>query len=361
MTRRGLMGIMGGTLVGSRVGCGKAAQPATTVNFAVPPGLLRQPHAHLWSSGQIPHVCRPHLYAGASLARVAPQAAALSDTHVIRPNLLNEVRVGYSRTNPYTIQPDYGHQAATSLGIEAVNISKLTSGIPNVTITKLNGLSGGPTFIPVNNKQTNLEGDDSIFWSHGRHNIKTGFHYVRRLLQPFANINTRSTLTFATNSTNNPTTNTQGTGMAQRLLGGWQLSGIVTATTGLPFNVILNAGVNNGAPSWPNRIASGVLSNRGPSDWFNASAFVAPPPNTYGNVAKSVLYGPGHLEVDVSLVKAIKVHERGTFEFRFEAFNLFNSPFFDVPNAAIGSPTVGQITSTVADNRNLEAALKFMF
>jgi hypothetical protein len=62
----------------------------------------------------------------------------------------------------------------------------------------------------------------------------------------------------------------------------------------------------------------------------------------------------------VSLVKAIKVHERGTFEFRFEAFNLFNSPFFAVPNAAIGSPTVGQI-STVADNRNLEAALNFMF
>lgn len=63
----------------------------------------------------------------------------------------------------------------------------------------------------------------------------------------------------------------------------------------------------------------------------------------------------------MSLVKAIKVHERGTFEFRFKAFNLFNSPFFAVPNAAIGSPTVGQITSTVADNRNLEAALKFMF
>ena len=40
-------------------------------------------------------------------------------------------------------------------------------------------------------------------------------------------------------------------GLVQGIVGGWQLSGITTMTTGRPFSVSLQAGVNNGAPSWP--------------------------------------------------------------------------------------------------------------
>jgi hypothetical protein len=53
--------------------------------------------------------------------------------------------------------------------------------------------------------------------------------------------------------------------------------------------------------------------------------------------------------------------ERLNFQFRFEAYNLFNTPYFGFPNANIGSPTVGRITSTVGDNRSLQLAAKFEF
>src|SRR6185436_8819032 len=46
-------------------------------------------------------------------------------------------------------------------------------------------------------------------------------------------------------------------GIPAALLGDWQFSGIVTLSTGRPFTVFLNTGVNNGAPSWPNRIGDG--------------------------------------------------------------------------------------------------------
>lgn len=52
MTRRDLMGIMGGTLVASRVGSGKAAQPATAVNFAVPPDSCDS-HTHIFGPPDI--------------------------------------------------------------------------------------------------------------------------------------------------------------------------------------------------------------------------------------------------------------------------------------------------------------------
>ena len=48
-------------------------------------------------------------------------------------------------------------------------------------------------------------------------------------------------------------------------------------------------------------------------------------------------------------------------QFRLDAFNLTNTPFFGFPNASIGSPTVGTITSTNGDNRDLQLALKFEF
>jgi hypothetical protein len=66
--------------------------------------------------------------------------------------------------------------------------------------------------------------------------------------------------------------------VAGKIVGGWQLSGISTLTTGRPFNVTLATGVNNGAPSWPNRIGSGKLDNPDPFRWFNPADFVAPHP-----------------------------------------------------------------------------------
>jgi hypothetical protein len=145
------------------------------------------------------------------------------------------------------------------------------------------------------------------------------------------------------------------------ILGGWQTTGIVTATTGRPFTVFLQNGVNNGAPSWPNRIADGRLDNPSTDRWFDITAFVAPAANTYGNSSRGVLNAPGNFNVDGSLAKSFGLTEKLRFQFRFEAYNLFNTPYFGFPNALIGSPTAGQIRSTLADNRSLQAALKLEF
>ena len=147
----------------------------------------------------------------------------------------------------------------------------------------------------------------------------------------------------------------------QGVVGGWQLSGITTLTTGRPFSVTLQAGVNNNAPSWPDRIGSGTLDNPTVDLWFNPADFVAPPPNTYGNAGRGILYGPGHVNFDTSLSKRFTLAGRANAEFRWDVFNLFNHPGFGFPNAAIGNPTAGRITTTIVDNRSMQFALKMNF
>ena len=111
------------------------------------------------------------------------------------------------------------------------------------------------------------------------------------------------------------------------------MSGIATFQGGRPFNVNLNTGVNNGAPSWPNRIGSGVLDEPDRALWFDPTAFVAPPANTYGDVGRGVLYSPGQKNIDASLTRRFGFVGRSNLMVRLDAFNLTNTPYFGFPNA----------------------------
>jgi len=141
------------------------------------------------------------------------------------------------------------------------------------------------------------------------------------------------------------------------ILGNWQMSGIVTLATGRPFTVFLNTGVNNGAPSWPNRIGDGKLDKATADLWFDPTAFVAPPSNTYGDSGRGILYAPGQQTVDISLAKRIPLKQRLNLQLRADAFTCsIRAARF--PTRTSGSPTVGRITTTVGDNRQMQFAAK---
>jgi hypothetical protein len=127
-------------------------------------------------------------------------------------------------------------------------------------------------------------------------------------------------------------------GLANKLLGGWQYSGIVTSQTGAPYsptnaaNYPDNAGVGNnvGSGSYPDRIGDPLsfipslpLSGYGPLNG-NPGAFAAPQGLTFGNAGRNSLRNPGYTNFNMALYKNFKVNERASFEFRAEAYNVFN-------------------------------------
>src|SRR3954451_20339259 len=154
-------------------------------------------------------------------------------------------------------------------------------------------------------------------------------------------------------------------GFVGNILGNWDLDGIATVSSGRPFTVYLSSGVTNGAPSWPDRIASGERSDANRAHWYDATAFVAPSTPRYGNEGRGVLYSPGFTNFDLSLVKNFSIVERLKAQFRVDAFNAFNHPQFGFPNQNVntGNPasTDTSITNTLTDNRDLQLSIRLVF
>ena len=147
------------------------------------------------------------------------------------------------------------------------------------------------------------------------------------------------------------------------LLGGWEIAGILTARSGLPFTPVIsgdqaNTGVGGQRPTV---VGDPSLPNQSPNAWFNANAFAIPARFTYGNSGRNVLTADALIQLDMTLEKRFSIVEQRQFEFRAEAFNLANRATFAAPNATIGSTSAGIVTSTLNANRILQLALKFYF
>ena len=154
-------------------------------------------------------------------------------------------------------------------------------------------------------------------------------------------------------------------GVPSRIFGGIELNVITTWQTGLPMTLTMATGVNNGAPSWPNRIGSGIASHPDPYQWYDPTAFAAPPSNTYGNSARGVLYQPGFKDFDLSAQRKFALRERLNLQLRLDAFNALNAPIFGAP-ATTFNPTAsagvnGRITTTNIDNRELQVSARIQF
>jgi outer membrane receptor protein involved in Fe transport len=153
-------------------------------------------------------------------------------------------------------------------------------------------------------------------------------------------------------------------GAIRHIVGGWAISGIFTASDGIPFTPSLafdNA--NTGTTNRPNRLRDGRLDNPTVARYFDIDAFAAAAPFTYGNSGRNILIGPGTNNIDFAVHRnfPLPINEASRLEFRAEAFNLFNRPHFDLPNSTIGSVSAGIIGATTTPNRQLQFGLKLVF
>jgi hypothetical protein len=151
------------------------------------------------------------------------------------------------------------------------------------------------------------------------------------------------------------------------VLGDWSFGGILTLTTGRPFNITVNGNpANSGQTDRANLIGDpyAVPGGQTVAKFFNTAAFAPNQPYTFGNLGRNAMIGPGFENLDCSLMKQatpFKVKDQPVnLQFRWEVFNLFNHPNFGFPGNVLGTPTFGQLTYANA-GRKMQAGLKFIF
>jgi len=199
-------------------------------------------------------------------------------------------------------------------------------------------------------------------------------------------------------------------GIESKVLGGWQVGGIISAQTGSPFTPVINGDPFNRASGDPNVDYVDLVPGCNPINpnwksqglqYLNQSCFTLPqatpaiaaqcqtfgfvapnpgatPPvagnpgiagtcaNLFGNLGRNQIVGPGLFDLDFSIFKNLRVTERISTQFRVEMFNVLNHPSFFVPfnNEALfnanGSPisSGGVIDTTSTDPRQIQFGMK---
>ena len=159
---------------------------------------------------------------------------------------------------------------------------------------------------------------------------------------------------------------------AREVLGGWEVSGVTAAETGLPLYVTYTGpdvvGLGCCFTNRPNKVAS-ISYPKKVGEWFSPSSYADPvapwnggPNQGFGSAGKDSVVGPGLFNWNLSLFKSIPLtgREGPHIELRFESFNTFNHTQFQGVDTGSHDGNFGAVTSDYG-SRTLELGGKIVF
>lgn len=160
-------------------------------------------------------------------------------------------------------------------------------------------------------------------------------------------------------------------GLAGRVLGGWEVSGVSQFQSGAPLSVFgttdqAGIGAGNGAQPYNlvgnPKVASPAFSfaNSDSNYWFNPAAFSLPAAGTFGNAGKGIITGPDSQTWNIGVRKLFALTEKTRFQLRGEAFNFLNHPNWSNPTTTPTSASFGKVQAKTGA-REVQLALRFDF
>lgn len=151
------------------------------------------------------------------------------------------------------------------------------------------------------------------------------------------------------------------------LLANWQFTGILTAQSGTPLDIIsgFDYSLTGAGRDRPDLVGDPAFSDsrshgQQVEEYFRKSAFVRNQDGRFGNLGRNLITGPGYFGTDLGLFKTFAITEQHRLQFRTEFFNAFNQTNFGSPVTNLISPAFGRISSA-ADPRLVQFALKYSF
>jgi hypothetical protein len=154
------------------------------------------------------------------------------------------------------------------------------------------------------------------------------------------------------------------TGLAGALVNDWTVATFMTMQSGVPVAVTQanSLGYAGFTTQRPNLVGNPLLpaDERTPARWFNTAAFATANQFTIGSASRNPVRGPSYHDVDLAVMRNVRLAGERAIELRLEVFNLFNTSNFGAPAAQLGPASFGTIT-TALDPRVVQLAAKFWF
>ena len=155
--------------------------------------------------------------------------------------------------------------------------------------------------------------------------------------------------------------------VAKTLLGGWQISGILTALSGAPVNITINnSSIQNSRPDVAPGVNQILPNYQNTLLYLNPAAFLQIPiiqasgaTERDGNLSRNAVRAPGMWNLDASLAKSLRVRERWNLQLRADLFNSLNHTNLSGLNTNLSSGSFGQLTSATSRSMQLGAHLTF--
>jgi hypothetical protein len=154
------------------------------------------------------------------------------------------------------------------------------------------------------------------------------------------------------------------------LIEGWNLNGVLSFNSGTAFDLgsgkdIAQTGNYNYGNGYgyerANIVGNPYPANKGPAEWINVAAFQTPALDTFGDLGRNSLRSDWNKNLDLSIFRQFPITERFRLEFRFETFNLTNTPVWAIPVTSLEAPNFGAVTQTANVPRQLQFGLKLYF
>jgi hypothetical protein len=159
---------------------------------------------------------------------------------------------------------------------------------------------------------------------------------------------------------------------ARLALSDWRISGLFSARSGQPINVI--SGQDRAFTGIQNQRVDQILADpygdrKTPEHWLNPAAFALPAPGTLGNFKRNSVRAPGYRSIDAALSRLITFGTGRTVELRVETFNLLNTFNWGPPtlmnadrtHTNFSSGAFGRITSMNGTPRVMQFGVKYGF
>ena len=144
-------------------------------------------------------------------------------------------------------------------------------------------------------------------------------------------------------------------GILSQIVGGWQLSGVFSAYSGLPFTPTASATSLNAVDSTQFADCTGAADYLGGiQHLYSVSTFAIPSNGRFGTCGINSLHGPSIINLDSGVEREFKIKERFDLKFRAEMFNVANTPHHatvNATNASVNASTFMQDTDIANTGR----------